>query len=101
MNGMGNLLHARGDYRGAIRDYQVAVSLLPDYAYAWHDMFLAYAQLADRGEVDLTAMRHALAKTKETGKGWPGLTPSDIAQLEDILARVEQANKRGTGPRVK
>jgi tetratricopeptide (TPR) repeat protein len=101
MNGMGNLLSARGDYRGAIRDFQVAVALAPGYAYAWHDMFLAYAQLADQGEVDLPAMRHALAKTKETGKGWPVLTPSYIAQLNAVLVRVEQANKQGTKARVK
>ena len=58
-------------------------------------------QLADRGEVDLAAMRHALAKTKETGKGWPGLTPSHIAELEAMLARVEHANKRATRPRAR
>ena len=58
-------------------------------------------QLADRGEVDLAAMRHALAKTKETGKGWRGLTPSHIAELEAMFAGVEQANKRATRPRAK
>jgi tetratricopeptide (TPR) repeat protein len=96
INGMGNLRAAQGDYRGAIGDYQVATSLLPNYAYAWHDMFLGYFHLAEQGDVHLEAMRQALDKTKETGQGWPGLEPGHIAQLEDMLARVEQINKQDT-----
>jgi tetratricopeptide (TPR) repeat protein len=100
MNGMGNLRHARGQYREAIGDYQVATSLVPTYAYAWHDMFLAYYHLTERSDVDLTAMREALAKTKQTGlvyalKGWPPFGPAYFARLDSMMARIEQANSRG------
>jgi len=94
MNGMGNLRAARGQYREAIGDYQVATSLVPTYAYAWHDMFLSYVALAEQGEVHLTAMRRALAKTKQTGKGWPTFGPDYFAQLDSMMARIEQAHSR-------
>jgi hypothetical protein len=61
-------------------------------------MFLCYAELAKGGEVDLPAMRLTLAKTKETGKGAPGLDASIIAELERILARFERENGQGHGP---
>jgi tetratricopeptide (TPR) repeat protein len=94
MNGMGNVRAARGQHKEAIGDYQVATSLLPTYAYAWHDMFLSYYALAKQGDVRLTAMRRALAKTKQTGKGWPRLGPDYFAQLDSLMAEIEQANSR-------
>jgi hypothetical protein len=94
MNGMGNLRAARGQHKEAIGDYQVATSLVPTYAYAWHDMFLSYYALAEMGDIHLTAMRRALAKTKKTGSGWPSLGPDHFARLDSMMARVEQANKR-------
>jgi hypothetical protein len=97
MNGMGNLRATRGEHREAIGDYEVATSLGPDYAYAWHDMFLSYVALADGGEVDLAAMHRALAKTKETGRGRPSLDPNHIARLESILARIERTNSGNQG----
>jgi tetratricopeptide (TPR) repeat protein len=98
MNGMGNLRAARGQHREAIGDYQVATSLVPTYAYAWHDMFLSYYSLADQGDVHLTAMRQALAKTKQTGSGWPQLGPDRFAQLDRMMARIEQTDS-GRRPR--
>lgn len=94
MNGMGNLRAARGQHREAIGDYQVATSLVPTYAYAWHDMFLSYFALAEQGDIHLTAMRRALAKTKQTGKGWPPFGPDYFARLDSMMARIEQANSR-------
>jgi tetratricopeptide (TPR) repeat protein len=79
MNGMGNLRAARDQHKEAIGDYQVATSLVPTYAYAWHDMFLSYFALAKKGDVHLTAMRRALAKTKRTGVGWPPFGPDYFA----------------------
>jgi tetratricopeptide (TPR) repeat protein len=94
MNGMGNLRAAQGQHREAIGDYQIATTLVPNYAYAWHDMFLSYFALAEQGEVQLTAMRRALAKTKKTGKGWPPFGPHYFARLDGMMARTEQANRR-------
>ena len=99
MNGMGNLRAARGQHREAIGDYRVATLLVPTYAYAWHDMFLSYHALAAQGDVDLAAMREALAKTKVTGwvyalKGWPPFGPAYFARLDTMMARIEKANSR-------
>ena len=87
-----------GNIVKAIDDYNIATTILPTYAYAWYDMFLCYADLAKRDEVDLAAMRLALAKTKKTGEGLPGLEANHIAQLENILARFERENGRDHGP---
>jgi tetratricopeptide (TPR) repeat protein len=90
INGIGNIHYQRGQYRESIADYKLATSLLPTYAYAWHDMFLAYFQLAKQGDVDLPAMRNALERTKETGAGWPGLDAKTITLLESMLAQFER-----------
>jgi tetratricopeptide (TPR) repeat protein len=90
INGIGNIHHQKGLYREAIADYRLAIDLLPGYAYAWHDMLLAYFGLAEQGDINLPAMRTALAKTKETGVGWPGLDTKSIARLESILAKYEK-----------
>ena len=101
INGIGNIHAQRGQHREAIADYQLATSLMPDYAYAWHDMFLSYAELARAGNVDLPAMRHALRRTKETGVGWPGLDPQHIARMEAMLQEFERpaTPKRARTPR--
>jgi tetratricopeptide (TPR) repeat protein len=93
MNGLGNLRAAQGQHREAIGDYQVATSLAPSYAYAWHDMFLSYFGLAKQGEFHVTAMRQALAKTKRTGKGLSTFGPNYFARLDSMMADVEQANR--------
>ena len=99
MNGKGNLRAARGQHREAIGDYRVATLLVPTYAYAWHDMFLSYHALAGQGDVDLAAMREALAKTKVTGWGWPAFGPEYFAQLDSMMAGIEKANSRRSPPK--
>jgi tetratricopeptide (TPR) repeat protein len=86
INGLGNVYYGRGDNVKAIENYRVATTLVPRYAYAWHDMFAAYVALAQAGKVDLAAMCEALQKTKEYGAGIPGLDAGYIAQLEGMLA---------------
>jgi tetratricopeptide (TPR) repeat protein len=85
INGLGNVYYGRGDFEKAIDNYRLATTLVPDYAYAWHDMFGAYDGLARTGKIDLKEMRHALQKIKETGSGIPGLDAGYIAQLENTL----------------
>jgi tetratricopeptide (TPR) repeat protein len=91
INGIGNIHFYKQQYRDAIADYQLATSLEPSYAYAWLDMFGAYVALAQRGELDLVAMRRALSRLKQTGAGWPGLDAKYIAKLDATLARFEQS----------
>jgi tetratricopeptide (TPR) repeat protein len=85
LNGLGNIYYQRGQHHKAIHSYRAALRLVPDYAYAWHDLFGAYVALAQRGEVNLKEMRHALKKVHETGSGQPGLSRDYLASLEQWL----------------
>jgi tetratricopeptide (TPR) repeat protein len=85
-NGLGNVYYARGDLDAAIRNYRRALDLMPDYAYARHDLLLALMQRAEQGRVDLPAMEDALSKLKATG-GLPGLGVAHMAELERLVAR--------------
>lgn len=90
-NGLGNIYHLRGEYDKAILSYKRAIALLPDYAYAWHDLFLAYHDLAkNRGVLHLEDMRHAYQKIRETGAGVLALEPEYLAMLERHLCYWEQ-----------
>jgi tetratricopeptide (TPR) repeat protein len=97
INGIGNVLAARGKFRDAVAYYQLATSLDPKNAYAWHDMFLAYYQLAKQGDIDVPAMRQALDKTRQTGRGWPGLK-EDIAKMEKMAAEFERSPRPRAKP---
>src|SRR5262249_26054810 len=101
INGIGNIHYQRGQYKEAISDYRLATSLAPNYAYSWHDMFLAYVELAKRGEVDLAAMRMALDRVKETASGWPGIDATRIAGLERMLADLEKSSSPGRAPKAR
>jgi tetratricopeptide (TPR) repeat protein len=89
-NGLGNMYHLKGEYDKAILNYKHAVTILPDYTYAWHDMFLAYKQLAARGVLHLEEMRHAYQKLRETAVGVQAMGQKYLAQLEDDLHHWEQ-----------
>jgi hypothetical protein len=66
------------------------------YQYAWHDLFGAYDAMAERGRIDLDAMRLALQKTRETSAGpqpgtqVPGL---DLEYLQSLEARLRHWEK--------
>jgi hypothetical protein len=83
IHGIGNIEHFRGDYRSAIADYRLAITIDPHTPYAWYDTFLAYEKLAQRGEVDLAAMQEALEKTKDLDV----LTLGEKAGLDKLVAR--------------
>lgn len=90
IHGLGNVYHQRGDFEAAVENYKLATSLSSGHMYAWHDMFVAYYELAKRGKVDLNMMRHALNMLKLTGEGAPGLGAGHIAQLASILCKFEK-----------
>lgn len=89
INGMGNIHYARGQYRFAIENYELATRIDPYYCYAWHDLFAAHHSLALRGYVNFPAMRSALDKTWETGQGQPGLGAKRLEQLEQMLSTFD------------
>jgi len=93
LNGLGNVYYARGDLEAAIRNYRLALDLIPDYAYAWHDLLLVLAQQAEAGHVDLPAMENALSQVKstvrafpdwaqESWRNWKGLWPAGAARRD-------------------
>lgn len=90
IHGLGNVDQQKGQFVSAIEKYQLATSIYQDHMYAWHDIFAAHYELARRGRVDLGAMRHALEKLKQTGKGAPGLGVQHIARLEGVLRELEK-----------
>lgn len=90
INGLANIQYHRGDLDAAIKNYKLAVKIVPGYAYAWHDLFVAYAEKAKQGKPDLAAMRKALEKTRQTGQGIPGLGEKSLQQLEQLLRYWEQ-----------
>ncbi len=92
VNGLGNVYAERGQIDRAISMYRAATELVPQYSYAWHDMFAALNEKARAGDVDVAAMRLALDNVKKTGTGQPGLSATYLTQLEGVLegwARAE------------
>ena len=91
LNGVGNIHYARGEFLKAIEHCEKATLIDPYYCYAWHDLFIAYYMLARYGEIRLESMRNALEKTRETGKGQPGLGSAHLKQLDQMFAEYDPA----------
>ena len=88
-----------GDFKRAVECYRRAVTILPDYAYAWGDLFLAYQGLAEHGEIDLVGLRQALEQMKATGTDQPLVTAS-VAEYESHLRKwVRRARSQLRHPR--
>jgi tetratricopeptide (TPR) repeat protein len=81
MNGIANISYIRGDAKSAIKCGERATSLEPTYAYAWHDLLLAYMALAKEGDVQIEKMRDALEHLRRTSTGLPGLSEDHLASL--------------------
>jgi len=91
LHGMCNVRHAKRDLAGAVACYQQVVELCPEHPYAWHDMFLAYYELAKEGKpADLPAMRHALEQLTATGAGLPGIGAAKLKTMQGMLNELEQ-----------
>ncbi len=88
LNGLGNALFYQGSLDAAIERYRQAVAIAPDYAYAWHDLYLAYLEQARLGTVDRRAMRTALDKLKQSAPGSRGLDSTYIRRLERLMPRA-------------
>jgi tetratricopeptide (TPR) repeat protein len=90
INGLANIQYYRGELDRSIENYRLAVTLAPDYAYAWHDLFGAYVEQAKRGKPDLVGMREAYENTKRTGQSIPGLSQKYLDQLAGHLQYWEK-----------
>jgi tetratricopeptide (TPR) repeat protein len=97
IKGIGEVYYRRGDLERAIEYYRTSLEIDPGYQYAWHDLFGAYVAMAERGRIDLDAMRSALQKTRETSAGpqpgtqVPGL---DLEYLQSLEARLRHWEKK-------
>src|SRR4029077_2150949 len=97
IKGIGEVYSRRGHLERAIEYYRTALEIDPGYQYAWHDLFGAYVAMAERGRIDLDAMRSALQKTRETSAGpqrgtqVPGL---DLEYLQSLEAHLRHWVKK-------
>jgi tetratricopeptide (TPR) repeat protein len=85
IKGIGEMYYESGDAVTAIQYYRTALEIYPLYAYAWHDLFLAYDNLARRRAINLAGMREAIDKARETGAGQPGLGDDKFEALESLF----------------
>lgn len=92
LNGIGTVHYDRGDPLTAIRFKKMALDLYPDYNYAWHDLVGAYDMLARRGSINLSAMRHAIDRLRDTAAAKPGLGED---KLQDFEARYIVWEQKG------
>ena len=90
IKGIGAAFYERGDPVTAIQYYRKALELNPAYSYAWHDLFLAYDKLATRGAINVSGMRTAIDKARETGLGQPGLGADKFEKLEALFTKWQQ-----------
>ena len=97
-NGLGNVHSQMGESAKAIAYYREAVRLLPDYAYAWHDLFLELLIEARRGHYDPPAMREALLRLRETGRRVKGIGKERIAQFEQELTALDAEHFKPAQP---
>lgn len=89
IQGLGNVRQQRKDFKGALEYYRLAASLEPAHIFAWHDMVVAYYEMARGGELDPAAMSEALTKAKELEAAHPTLGAQQIARLEAALVYVK------------
>lgn len=82
LNGIGTVHYDRSDPVTAIRFKKMALDLYPEYNYAWHDLVGAYDALARRGSINLSAMRYAVDRLRETAAAKPGLGEDKLRDFE-------------------
>jgi tetratricopeptide (TPR) repeat protein len=94
IKGLGEIYYNRGELEPAIHYYRAALDLVPEYSYAWHDLFGALYEKARRGSIDLEALRQALEMTKQTSLSsagrHPGLGEDHLAQMDRWLQECEE-----------
>jgi tetratricopeptide (TPR) repeat protein len=95
LNGIANVAYIRGDAKSAIRWGEIATTLEPTYAYAWHDLLVAYTVLAKEGDVKIEKMRDALQHLIATGTGLPGLSTNYLDSLAQHVQTFVVPNGAG------
>jgi tetratricopeptide (TPR) repeat protein len=93
LNGLANIAYLRGDAGSAIEWGQVAVTLEPSYAFAWHDLLGAYMVLAQSGDVRGEKMLEVLSKLRATHAGFPGLDTAYLDSLEQSVRTLASADR--------
>jgi tetratricopeptide (TPR) repeat protein len=85
IHGLGVVKSLRGDYPGAVANFDEAISIFPRSPYVWYDRFLVYDQLAKQGHVDKAEMRKSLDQAKIIDRP----TPEEIDLLEAAMKQFD------------
>jgi tetratricopeptide (TPR) repeat protein len=93
-NGLGNMHLLCNEFEEAEKCCRRAVTLRPDYGYAWSDLLLAYEGQARNGKVHLAEMRAALERLRATSKGVPMLQRA----VEEHEAEIRRWDRRAVSP---
>jgi len=91
-NGLGNMYLLQGDFDKAVECCERAVRISPDYSYAWNDLFQGLEGQAQKGKLNLPAMRQAFARLKATVGDDRLLTP-EVDRVEVSLRQWENSSK--------
>lgn len=76
-NGLGDMYYQAGDYDKAIKEYETATRLIPDYTFAWYDLTITLQQKYQHaGKPDTDTLRALLQALKKLYE----LQASDNAQ---------------------
>lgn len=80
-NGMGDIYLQREDYTRAVNEFELAIHLVPDYTFAWHDLVLTlYSQYQKAGKPDeetLGRLLRALKRLEELQRTAAQRVPAD------------------------
>jgi tetratricopeptide (TPR) repeat protein len=92
IHGRGNVEQLRGNLEPAISYYRSALDVYPGHAYALHDIFSVYYELARRGDLRLEEARQALQALNASGaQGMPGLSAQHISDLDQAMHWMERS----------
>jgi tetratricopeptide (TPR) repeat protein len=91
-NGLGNMYLLQEDFDKAVECCGRAVRISPDYSYAWNDLFQALEGQAQKGKLNLPAMRQAFQGLKTTVGDDRLLTP-EVSRVEVSLRQWEDSSK--------
>jgi tetratricopeptide (TPR) repeat protein len=100
-NGMGNLYAIRGDHDSAIKEYEKATKLAPEYTYSWYDFALSLHEKCKRnGPSDTESLMKLISVIKmvfelqQKPEVVPKLPQSALQAVINIVSWLQSEMKR-------
>ncbi len=88
--GLGRALASAGDHEAAVREFEAALRLFPEFGAAWYSRGLSLRRL---GQID--GAKQSLAKAQQYGTRWPAVEDPLVARVrglrEDAAAHSDRA----------